>query len=415
MGNTTLAERSRWDWRHVFAALQHRNYRLWFSGQIVSLAGTWMQSTAQGYLIYDLTRSTAYLGYVSFAAGIPTWLLILYAGVVADRVPRRTLLVITQSAMTLLALALAGLTFLGWVRPWHVLVLAVLLSVANAFDAPARLAIVNDLVDRKDLTNAIALNSTIFNAAVIAGPALGGLVYAHFGPGWCFTFNGLSFLAIITGLLLMRLEPQQPRQRGRSAASDLREGLRYVAGHGTIRLIMLLVGIISLFGISYVTLVPAWAVNVLRGDATTNGLLHAARGAGALIGALSIAALGRFRFRGRLLTFGSLAYPVALFGFSLMRQLPLAMGALVLVGLAQILTMNLANSLVQSLSADELRGRVMSIYSLLLFGLMPVGGLLVGSVATVLPEPQVLAIGAGTTLLAALFIAIFAPRLKAQE
>jgi MFS family permease len=177
----------------TFAALQHRNYRLWFVGQLVSMVGTWMQSTAQGYLVFELTRSPAYLGYVGFAAGVPSWLFMLYGGVVADRMSRRNLLLITQTVMMILAFGLAGLTFSGLIQPWHLILLAFGLGVANAFDAPARQAFVLEMVSREDLTNAIALNSTMFNLATVIGPAVAGVAYAILGPAWCFTLNGLSF------------------------------------------------------------------------------------------------------------------------------------------------------------------------------------------------------------------------------
>src|SRR5271157_4058592 len=185
-------------WRRTFMALKYPNYRLWFRGQMVSLFGTWMQTTAQGFLVYELTHSPRYLGYVGFAAGAPTWLLTLYGGVVADRIPRRMLLIITQSCMMVLAFILAALWFLHVVQPWHIMVLAFLLGVANSFDAPARQAFVSELVPREDLTNAIALNATMFNTATAVGPAVAGATYALFGAGWCFTINGLSFIAVLT-------------------------------------------------------------------------------------------------------------------------------------------------------------------------------------------------------------------------
>src|SRR5437773_6836739 len=194
----------------TFASLKHRNYRLWFTGNLVSLFGTWMQATAQGYLVFQLTNSPAYLGYVGFAAGVPAWMFTLYGGVIADRMSRRTLMLITQTSMMILAFVLAGLVFAGLVRPWQIVTLAFLLGVANAFDGPARLAFVVELVDREDLTNAIALNATMFNLATATGPAMAGLTYALIGPAWCFMLNGLSFTASITALLRMKLPPPKP-------------------------------------------------------------------------------------------------------------------------------------------------------------------------------------------------------------
>src|SRR5918997_2831045 len=222
-------------WQRTFAALRHPNYRLWFFGQLVSLVGTWMQITAQSFLVFELTHSTAYLGYVGFANGLPAWLFMLYGGVVADRVARRRLLVITQSTMLVLALVLAALSFTQLVQPWHVVLLALLLGTTNAFDAPAAQAFVFDLVDREDVTNAIALNSSQFNLATVVGPTVAGLTYAAFGPAWCFALNGVSYLAVIAALLRMRLPAREPAARASSAFTQLKQGVRYTLTHPILR------------------------------------------------------------------------------------------------------------------------------------------------------------------------------------
>ena len=196
--------------RRTFIALKYPNYRLWFGGQLISLVGTWMQATAQGYLVYTLTGSAKWLGLVGFAAGVPSWLFTLYGGVIADRIPRRTLLLITQTVMMILAFILTGLVYWNIVQPWQIVLLAFLLGIANAFDAPARQSFVVELVDRPDLTNAIAINSTMFNLATVVGPAVAGLTYAAFGAAMCFAINGLSFLGVIIALLLMKLKSQPP-------------------------------------------------------------------------------------------------------------------------------------------------------------------------------------------------------------
>jgi len=291
--------RRRLSWKQAVTALKYPNYRLWFWGQIISLFGTWMESTALGFLVFDLTKSPAYLGFIGFANGIPTWMFMLYAGVIADRMSRRTLLMITQSVMMLLAFVLAALTFLHWVQPWHILVIAALLGTANAFEAPARQSFVLELVEPEDMTNAIALNATMFNSAMAIGPTAAGLIYAFLGPAWCFALNGASFLAVIINLQKMKLRPFVPAAEKTSAMADLKEGLKYVAHHRFVQTIIGLIGVVSLFGISFVTLFPAWAVNVLHGDAKTNGFLQSARGIGAVVAALLIASLGRFRFRGQ--------------------------------------------------------------------------------------------------------------------
>ncbi len=261
----------------TFTSLRYRNYRLWFSGQTASLVGTWMQSTALGFLVFQLTGSPAYLGLVGFAAGAPTWLFTLYGGVISDRMARRTLLLITQTVMMILAFLLAALTFLGWIQPWQIVVLAFALGIANAFDAPARQAFVIELVDREDLSNAIALNATMFNLATAIGPAVAGMAYALFGPGWCFTINGLSFIAVIIALLMMRLVPIPRKVRTTSTIEDLKEGLRYVISHSVIRILMVVAIMGTLFGLSFNTLLPAWSVTILGGNSATNGFLRSAR------------------------------------------------------------------------------------------------------------------------------------------
>ncbi|MBM3310010.1 MAG: MFS transporter [Candidatus Aminicenantes bacterium] len=414
---TTLKARlnGRFSWRQTFTALRYPNYRLWFWGQMISLFGSWMQGTAQGYLMFELTRSPAFLGYVGFANGVPVWLFMLYAGVVADRIPRRRLMIITQSAMMLLAFATAGLTFAHLIKPWHIIVLAFGFGAANAFDAPARQAIVNELVPTEDVTNAIALNSAMFNTATAIGPAVGGVTYSLFGPGWCFVINGLSFIAVIAALGAMKLAPFVPRPRGNSVVEDLKEGVTYVATHVLIRTLVGLVAVISLFGFAFVVLVPAWAVNILHGNAATNGLLQASRGFGALAAALLIASLGRFRFKGALISLGSVAFPLLLIAFAFVRWQPLAHLTLVGVGFALILVFNLANASVQTLTPPELRGRVMSIYSLTFFGLLPIGALVIGWTASRLGEPTAVVLNAGVTLAFALLLLAFVPRLRRQE
>jgi MFS family permease len=410
-----LGLRKRLSWKQAVTALKYPNYRLWFWSQMFSLFGMWMESTALGFLVFDLTRSTAYLGLVGFATGIPTWVFMLYAGVIADRMPRRTLLMITQTAMMLLAFGLAALAFLHLVQPWHILVIALLLGTANAFEAPARQAFVLEMVEAEDMTNAIALNSAMFNTATALGPAAAGLTYALFGPAWCFLINGISFIAVIVALKLMKLKPFVPKPVRASALADLKEGLKYVAAHPMIRTIMGLVGVVSLFGISFITLIPAWSVNILHGDARTNGFLQSARGAGALVAALLIASLGRFHFRGRLLTFGTFALPAVTALFALVRWAPLSLVLIFGSGLSLILVFNLANALVQTFAPNELRGRIMSIYALTFFGLAPIGSLGVGLTAERLGQPAAIFIGTGIMFVAAAAIAVFMPRLRRQE
>jgi MFS family permease len=374
-----------------------------------------MQNTAQGFLNFELTQSPAYLGYVGFAAGVPSWLFMLYGGVIADRVSRRNLLLITQIAMMLLAFALAALTFLGWVQPWHIVVLALALGVATAFDAPARQAFVVEMVDREDLTNAIALNSSMFNLATVVGPAVSGLVYAWLGPAWCFTLNGLSFLAVIVALMLMRLTGKAAPRRATAALDDLKEGLRYVISAPIIRTLIIIAAVISLFGFAFMTLVPAWAVKILGGDATTNGWLLTARGIGALSGALMIASLGRFKGKGKLLTIGMFTFPLMLLVFSMVRSLPLSLLAMVGTGWGFMVLFNMENTLIQMLVPDQLRGRVVSIYTLSFFGLMPLGALFTGWLAEAIGEQATVFLSGVICLVFAVWLWIRMPALRAVE
>lgn len=373
-----------------------------------------MQTTAQGYLVFELTKSPAYLGYVGFAAGIPVWLFTLYGGVIADRMPRRKLLIITQTAMMILAIILAILTFTNLIQPWQIIVLAFMLGIANAFDAPARQAFVTELVDREDLTNAIALNSTMFNAATVLGPAIAGITYAAFGPEWCFTINAISFLAVIIALSQMRLPAFQMRPKYNSLLGDIRQGFTQVLEHPMIRVIILNLAILSLFGLGFITLMPAWAVNVLGGNAETNGLLQSARGLGALIGALMIAYMGHYQNRGKLFTLGGFLMPIFLLIFSATRVLPLSMLTLMGVGFGFMVMINISNSLVQTSISDELRGRVMGIYTLVFFGLMPIGSLINGVLATHLTTPVTVALNALVLLGAAGLIFLRVPNIRKQ-
>jgi len=383
----------------TFIALRHPNYRLWFFGLLISFAGSWMQSTAQGYLVYDLTQSAAYLGYIGFAAGIPAWLFTLYGGVVADHVPRRTLILITQTVMMMLAFVLAGLVFSGIIQPWHIVVLAFLLGIANAFDITARQAFLNELVPRRDLTNAIALGSTLFNLALIVGPALAGFTYSLVGPGWCFALNGISYLGVIGALLLMKLQPAVLAPRRGSVFTDLKDGFAYVRADQSI--VILLIGrvVMGIFLMGVLSLLPAWAVKILGGDVTTNGMLYSARGVGAVIGALVVASLSRKDVRGRIWMISYLALPFALLGFALLHHIWAAMVLIALIGATIVTTNNTCNAIIQMQAPDELRGRVMAFFVLVFTGSTPLGSLLAGELADRFGEPAVAVLSAAVLFL----------------
>lgn len=364
----------------MLRALRHRNYRLLFFGQLISIAGVWMQATAQGWLVNRLTESTFWLGMVAAAQSLPVLLLSLPAGALADRVPKRTLLLFTQGAAMVTALTLAALTLSGAVQVWMVLVLALVLGLASTFEGPARQAFTIELVGREDLLNAIGLDSMMFNGARVIGPALAGVVTARFGEAPAFLYNGLSYSAVLAALLMMRLTPAE-RPAPRPRAQQLREGLRYVAGDPQVRLLLAQLAVLCTFCLAYIPLLPSFASTVLGGDAMTFGGLAASNAAGALVAALMIAALGDRVPRVRLRTAALLLYSPALAAFTLARAAPLAMVLLAMVGWCGITALTLSNTLLQLIVPDALRGRVMAVYLLLISGVAQIAGLLLGSLA----------------------------------
>jgi MFS family permease len=399
----------------AFAALRHRNYRLWFVGQLVSLVGSWMQNIAQGYLLYTLTGSVAYLGYVGFVSGLPSWFLLVYGGLIADRVPRRTLLVITQSAKTMLAFILGGLVLPNLVQPWHILVLALLLGVVNAFDTPARKSLVVDLTKREDMTNAIALSDTMFYISVIIGPAVGALVYSLTGPGWCFLLNGVSFLGVIVALLMLRIPPTPVSSQRGSALAAVAEGIRYVRGNRLVQTLTISEFLISVLGFGPIILLPAWAVRILNGDVATNGLLLSAHGVGAVFGGLLIAALASRKSRGKVWTLGGIIMPLAMLAFALSRNLPVSLFCLGLVGSSNVALETNNSAIVQSTVPDALRGRVTSLFALMYTGGEPLGSLAMGSLAEQTSEPFTFLVCSAGMMLFAILILLRRPEVRVVE
>ncbi|GIV91626.1 MFS transporter [Chloroflexus sp.] len=363
----------------MFRALRHRNYRLFFFGQLISLTGTWMQSVAQGWLVLRLTDSPFLLGLVAAANSLPVLFLTLFAGTVADRFPKRRILLVTQSVAMILAATLAGLTLTGTVHISHVLILAFLLGCVNAFDAPARQAFTVEMVGREDLLNAIALNSSIFNGARTMGPAVAGIVVAWIGEGPAFLFNALSFGAVLASLSLMQLDARQAN--GMQRGNMLRAGLQYIASEPSVRALLLRAGAVSFFCFVHIPLLPIFARDILQIGAAGLGWLSAASGFGSLVAALTLAQLRDDAPRGKLLTTASLLYAPLLIGFTQARTVPLALLFIGLCGWAGVTTMALTNTLIQLIVPDDLRGRVMSVFTLSLMGLSPLGGMLAGSIA----------------------------------
>ena len=397
----------------TFAALRHRNYRLFFFGQLVSLIGTWMQNVAQAWLVYELTNSPFKLGVVSFCAGVPVLLFSLWAGVVADRVPKRRLLVVTQTVMMTLAFILAADMFLGTIQWWHIAIMAFLLGTANAFDGPTRHAFVVEMVGRNELMNAIALNSAMFNTARIVGPALAGIILAAVGAAWCFVLNGVSFLAVIAGLVLMDVKPYVGAIPTESPLKQMREGVSYIWHHPTVRPLITLVAVSNMFALGYMALLPAFAQDVLHAGKVGYGFMSTAIGVGALAGALVIASLGDYQRKGLILTAGNLLFPVMVIALSLSKSFHLTMGCLVVAGFGFMAQNATANTLVQTTVPDTLRGRVMSVYMMVFLGFFPIGSLIAGAMAERFGVPVGAAFGGIVALAYGIYLAWRAPEIRA--
>jgi MFS family permease len=378
----------------TFSALRHRNFQLYVAGQLLSTMGTWMQIIAQGWLVYQLSQSELILGIVGFASAIPALLITPWGGVVVDTFPRRKLMVITQSCAMTLALILAALTFSGLVQVWHVIVLSIFLGVVNAFDGPARQAFVVDMVGREDLPNAIAVNSMTFNSARVVGPAVGGFLLATVGADWCFLLNGLSFLAVIASLLAMRVPPSQPRDGHIAPWQQLRSGIAYAVRINEVAALLLLALNLSLFGITYNTVLPAFVDQVLGQGPTAFGAINMASGIGAVTTAILIARYGDQGQRGLWLSRITLAYPLVLLMFALNSVYILALGLSVLIGVGFMGQFTLINTLLQTHIDDHMRGRVMSLYTLTFFGMTPFGNLAIGALSEVWGLERTLALSA---------------------
>jgi MFS family permease len=397
---------------HPLRALRHRNFQLFFAGQLVSLIGTWMQQVAQSWLIYRLTKSSLLLGGISFAAQIPIFVLGAIGGHVADQRDRRRILIATQAVSMLLAFTLAALTLTGVVREWHLFVLAALLGIVNAFDIPARQAFLVEMVTREDLINAIALNSSMFNGARIVGPAVAGLIVATVGEGWCFFLNAVSYVAVLGGLLMMRVAPFTPRPSGRSAWANIAEGFGFAAKTAPVRALLLLVGIVSFTAMPYSVLMPVFADQVFHSGARGLGILMGAAGIGALAGSFVLAMRASVQGLGRWVAAACALTGIALVSFSFSRNFALSAAILTCAGMAMMVQMASSNTLIQSMVPDELRGRVMALYSMMFMGMGPLGALLAGSIAERTGAPAAVAAGGMVTLLAALVFGLRLPVLR---
>ncbi len=382
----------------LFPALQHRDFRLFYAGFVASLLGVWMQRVAQSWLVLELTDSAFWVGLIDALGSLPVLVFTLYAGVLADRVPRRPMVIVTQTSAMVFALILAVLVLTDVIALWHLIVLATLLGTANAFDIPARHALMVDMVGKRDLTNAIALNSSAFNATRVVGPAIAGAVIAAVGVGLCFLLNGVSYLAVIGALLLIRVADQGSRTGGaESAWLRLQRGFQHVVNERRTRILILNIAVISVFGLPALVLLPVVARDVLGRGAQEYGWMMSAMGVGALAGALTIAVFGHRLPRGRLLGWSTTAFGMSVILFGLSRSLAFSLVILACLGGSMIVTTALTNTLVQTLAPDELRSRVVAFYAWAFVGLSPFGALQAGSVAEWLGAGNAIAIGGTVT------------------
>jgi MFS family permease len=393
-------------------SLRTRNYRLFISGQLISLVGTWMQTVAQAWLIYRLTDSAALLGLIGFAGQIPVFVLAPLGGVIADRANRHRVLLATQASMMVLALALAALTLSGIVQVWQIFTLATLLGLANAFDIPARQAFVAELVPRHDVVNAIGLNSSMVNGARVVGPAVAGLVVAVMGEGYCFLLNGLSYVAVLIALLRMHVDPPRRSASPISAWASVVEGFAFSWHTTPVRALLLLLGLVSLMGMPYSVLMPIFADRILQGGPDAYGILMSASGVGALGAAAALTMRKSVRGLGRWVAVSSGGFGVCLIAFSVSRSLWMSAALLVPAGFFMMMEMASSNTLIQSMVPDRLRGRVMAVYSMMFMGMAPLGALIAGALAEPLGAPLTVTIGGIICIVGGAIFAANLPQLR---
>ncbi len=399
--------------RSIARALRHRNFRLYFIGQTVSLVGTWMQRIAVGWLVYRLTDSAFLLGLVGFAGQIPIFVLAPFAGVLADRWDRHRLLILTQALAMIQAFVLSYLVLTGTVMIWHIIILSLILGIVTAFDIPVRQSFVIEMIEEKaDLGNAIALNSSMVNGARLVGPTAAGLLIATVGEGMCFVINGLSYLAVIASLVLMRLAAKDVRALSSRAWHDLIEGARYAYGFEPIRAIILLLGLASLVGMPYVVLMPVFAKDVLHGGPSALGFLMGGSGIGALAGALYLASRNSVLGLGKMLPISTGVFGVGLMAFASSRNFLLSLAMMTVVGFGQMVQLAASNTLLQTMVDDHQRGRVMGFYTAAFVGMAPIGSLLAGAFAGVIGAPWTLFLGGIACLIGAGTFARKLPQLR---
>ncbi|MGA7855187.1 MAG: MFS transporter [Candidatus Acidiferrales bacterium] len=398
--------------RETFRSLRHRNFQLFFSGQMISLIGTWMQTIAEAWLVYRLTGSSLLLGTVGFVGRIPIFLFAPLGGLAADRWNRHKVVIGTQVASMILAFALAALTLLHIIRVWEIMGLAALLGVVNAFDVPARQSLLIEMVVRDDLMNAIALNSSMFNGARIIGPAIAGILVARIGEGWCFFANAVSYIAVIIGLLMMKFTSLRTSSKDTSPYEHIVEGFRYVRRTKPILALVLLIGVVSLVAVPYSVLMPIFADQILHRGAHGLGILMGSAGVGALLGALTLAIRRGVHGLGRVVGPAAAAFGVSLVLFAFSKSFWLSVALLIPVGYAVMLQMSSSNTLIQAMVPDELRGRAMAMYTMMFMGMAPLGSLFAGALAEKIGAPWTVAIGGVGAIIAAVVFIRYLPSIR---
>jgi len=383
-----------------FSALAHRNYRIFFGSQILSLPGTWLQLVAEGWLVYDLTGSALALGLIRFLHTIPVTLLSVAAGGLADRYDKRRVLVVTQSVAMIVAFVLFLLAYKGNIQVWQLSCLALVLGIANAFDIPTRQSFIVDLVGRPDLMNAIALNSSVFNSARIVGPAIAGILISTVGVAYCFLLNSISFLFVLFGYLSLRLAKKREVTEGEKKDRGIGAAFRVVMATPSLRRLMGMTALTSVFGMSYSTLMPIFAEDIWYVGPKGLGSLLAANGVGALLGSITLALLSHSGRGPLLVKVGSTGFAASMIGFAFCPNAYFAMGALVLSGWFMVLFYATTNTLVQGQAPDRLRGRIMGLYTLCFIGLVPFGAFLSGALARWAGAPTAVVIGSIVCLVA---------------
>jgi len=374
---------------NTFTSLRHKEYRRYLTGFLISASGRWAQITAAGMLVYELTESATYLGFLGFSQGFASLVLALLSGVIADRVSRRKMIILTQSLMMLQALMLAALTFSGLIQAWHIIVLSFLRGILGALEGPNRLSIISELVEPEDLSNAIPLQSTFANSALVIGPLIAGFLYDMLGPGWVFMFDALTYLALIFTLknMLTRFEITDVQRKKRKAWTDLVGGLRYAFQDHIIRLLLISLFLYQMFGLSVRNITPAWASGVLQGGAKTNSWLLTGLGFGAVIGTLIIANLSKKNMRGKLRLLGGFIYTFSFFILALLRIEGVSILMFLLIGLSSMMISNNTLGIIQTYVPDHVRGRVTGIFTMMFMGGSTLGSLLIGSIADQAGEP----------------------------